>query len=376
MLKKHIIIAIIILLQKSVSAQIDNSYISDDEKLNPNHTNKWGIGINSFSYFRNTEYFNKLETGLTFFGNQLTPTLWLQHSDNIKLRAGIFLNHNFGTNQILPVMPVLSLILNNKKHQFIFGTINGATAHKMLEPIFNIEYAILQRIEQGAQYKFISDYTFFDTWINWQNYLPYKGNSHERFNAGINYKQLLITKEYHKLFVHSQLLLQHKGGQLSADTTPQYGAAQGAFGLELELDKLFYGNNINLAQYIITSNNLQNTNNNGYALMSNLSVNSKHKKYNPIKLVLTYFYGNNFNATNGTSIYQNIPKDGILPIYKNRQLLFLRFLFDKNIIKTTATGKCNISARFEPFYDVNSGKFEHSSSLYIYFNLNDVFYKN
>ncbi|MFN4084106.1 MAG: hypothetical protein ACK4K9_10785 [Bacteroidia bacterium] len=365
---KKLSICIALFFCLNLKAQVDNSYINDDEKIDENDNVTWGFSLNSFNYLRNTEYFNLIESGRTLFGTQISPAFWVQPQQNLnlKLRAGVFLNQNFGSNLITPVIPIFSIMYQKNNSRFIFGTLNGATSHQILEPIFNINNAIEQRIEQGAQYTYKNKNTFTDAWINWQKFMPYKGNEHERFTAGLNFKKNLLLKNNGlNIDVVNQLILVHKGGQLSSDSTPQFSALHSAHGFDIfNKNKAF-----TLSQYILFSNNNLGNQNFGTAYMGNLVL-KPINKLNNLSFIFTYFLGTNFNAINGTYIYQGYSKDSDSLIYSNRRLLFLRVFYDKNIFPNELNNSLNLSARFEPFADFNSRKIEFSFSLYVLYRLN------
>lgn len=340
-------------------AQINNSYISDNEWVDSLQAGKWGLSINSFNYLRNTEYFNAIESGQTLFGTQLTPALWVQTNKFTKIKAGVFLNHYFGTNQVSPIRPVFSLTYQKQSHQFVFGTLNGATAHQMVEPIFNINNAILQRIEEGAQYRFNNHWINAEAWINWQQFMPYRGNIHERFTTGLNLKPEKKFNNQRHIALPIQFLLAHKGGQLSTDSTPQYSAISSALGLEI--GKIFNGNtSFTFTQFYLLSKRDAAANSTGNALFSHAELKRKN-----VSLMLSYFNGNHFNAFNGTAIYQSYSNDNGALVATNRQLLFVRLFYQQEIDK-----QLSISARLEPFYDFNFKQVEYAYSLYLFYRLN------
>jgi hypothetical protein len=352
------------LLGYDLFAQIDNTFISDNDHADSTQAGKWGFSISNFNYLRNTEYFNAIETGQTLFGSQLSPVLWVQTNKNNKIKAGVFLNHFFGTETVYPIRPIFSLMHQRQNHQFIFGTLNGATSHQMAEPIFNINNAINQRIEEGAQYRFNSSWLFAESWINWQQFMPYRGKNHERFTVGLNIKPKKNFKNGLTVAIPVQAMLAHKGGQLSADSTPQYSAISGAFGAQVS--RIFNGKTqFTFTQLVLFTKRDVGANAFGDALFSHAEFKRKN-----LSFMLSYFNGNNFNALNGTAIYQSFSNDNGLQVVLNRQLFFFRLFYEKEI-----DNNLMLSARAEPFYDFNFKQVEYAYSLYLFYRLNTAFGK-
>lgn len=353
-LKVIVCILVLVFATSHTFPQINNTVISDREMPDSTNDGHWGISVHNFNYLRNTEYFNEIESGQTLFGTQMTPYFWLQANSSTKIRGGFFANHTFGSGKIDKIVPVISLMHTSKYGTFVFGTLNGATSHKIIEPLFNINNAIENRIEQGAQFFTETDNLFLDTWINWQNNLSWNGDDHERFTAGMNVSPAVNLDNGFRLGFPFQFLLYHKGGQLSTDTTRQYSAMNGAAGLSL--DWVFSrGRNIHWDYYYLLSKNDARSDKTGTAQYSNLSFHS-----NDFTLMFSWFRGLDFYAKNGTYIYQSQSRNYPDLFLRNRELLFLRLMYNRHL-----NDQLRLSARFEPFYDFYSGKVEFSYSLYL-----------
>jgi hypothetical protein len=350
------ITCILVLVFASIHAftQINNSAISDREMVDSLNDGHWGFSIQNFNYLRNTEYFNEIESGQTLFGTQLSSFLWLQANPSTKIRGGVFLNHSFGSGRVDHIVPVISLMHASKYGTFVFGTLNGAASHNMIEPLFNINNTIERKIEQGAQFFTDNDHLFLDAWINWQNNMQWKGDEHERFTAGFNISPAVHLNNYFRLGFPVQFLLYHKGGQQSTDTTRQYSAMNGAVGLsadwELSPKSSFYWD-----YYFLLSNNNTKSDKSGMAQYSNLSF-----SINDFTLMFSWFRGIDFYAQNGTYIYQSQSRNDPDLFLRNRELLFLRVMYNRSL-----NDQLRLSARFEPFYDFYTGDIEFSYSLYL-----------
>jgi|GEM_PF-1079554 len=351
---KYLLSLLLVLSGLTLAAQHNNGVLSDTTNFNYLSKNSVGIHINYFGYMRNTEYFNPIEAGRTLLGNQIVPSLIFKASDNVILRSGIFINHYFGSTKISGIMPLVSLIYPLKNSYFMFGTINGATAHCMVEPLMNISSAIEKRLEYGGQYQYSTSKLFADIWLNWQNYMPYKGEKHEEIVAGLNINKGFYLFEKLKVNLPVQMIINHEGGQLSKDKSPQFTVFSGAAGIS---GSFIFNTDFNtsLNYYYCFSSNETNDVKNGYAHYSNLTLNFKD-----LSFIISYFNGQDFNAMSGTYIYQSVSHDKKNFYLENRELLFARLLFNKRI-----SDNLQISLRFEPYYDFSQEVFEHCYSLYL-----------
>jgi hypothetical protein len=316
---------------------------------------------------RNTEYFNDIELGRTLFGYQFNPSVYIQPNANVKLQAGIFLRSDFGGDPVYTqILPTFSLKLQKNKTSFLFGTLEGALAHRMIEPLFDINSAIERRIENGFQIRHVSDETFFDLWINWEKFIergsPYK----EQFTAGMNFTPTLVNNNNgFTVSVPIQFMAFHRGGQITTDTSNMLMVFNGTVGLvaKQELQNSF----VNLLEGSIYSVGFQENTNSGYlpyrnglGTYANAFINTKW-----LGLMLSYWDAKDFIAPRGTTIYQSVSIDKAGFYQENRQLLFLRFLYQKEVYKDLF-----LVARAEPFYDFGSGITDYSYSLYLTYRHN------
>jgi hypothetical protein len=369
----------------STFAQLNNTALSDEININPNDSGKIGLSVSSFNYLRNTEYFNNMEFGRTLFGTQLNPRLTYQPNGQTTLQAGVFLQQDFGAIPSLTrVLPTFSVKLKSKnyKRTFIFGTLEGALAHQLIEPLFDINAAILRRIENGAQFKINTKNIWLDTWINWERFIergsPYK----EQFTAGINTHAVLYQTKtndtkalnangievaqqqtHHLLKPIFQFTAHHRGGQIDKDTSNMVMQFNGAAGLSYQLITpnqlsikaeaygVFYKENTNSGFYPYRKGN---------GLFAHVSMTKKAFTFAP-----SFWRGKGFIADRGTSIYQSVSVDKPGYTEKMRNLLFLRMFYTQKLAPDLL-----LNVRFEPFLDMRSKAMDYSYSVYLSYRLN------
>ena len=373
------------LLHATLFAQINNSALSDEIYINPNDSGKFGLTVTNFNYLRNTEYFNNIEFGRTLFGSQLHPRLSYQPNRQTTLQAGVFLQQDFGAvPNLTHVIPTFSVKLKSKNNQrtFIFGTLEGALAHQLIEPLFDINSAILRRIENGAQFKLNTKNVWLETWINWERFID-RGSQHkEQFTAGINTHLVLYqtktnetktlnpngievapTKTHHLLKPILQFTAHHRGGQIDKDTSNMVMQFNGTAGLSYQFSTT---NNYSFKTEAYAVLYQENTNSgfytyrNGNGFLAHVIVAKNGLSINP-----TYWLGNGFIADRGTTLYQSVSLDKPGYTEKMRELFFVRFIYGK-----TVAPDLYLNVRFEPYYDVRNSLMEFSYSVYLSYRLN------
>ena len=373
------------LLHATLFAQINNSALSDEIYINPNDSGKFGLTVTNFNYLRNTEYFNNIEFGRTLFGSQLHPRLSYQPNRQTTLQAGVFLQQDFGAvPNLTHVIPTFSVKLKSKNNQrtFIFGTLEGALAHQLIEPLFDINSAILRRVENGAQFKLKTKTIWLDTWINWERFIDRGSPNKEQFTAGINTHLVLYqtktnetktlnpngievapTKTHHLLKPILQFTAHHRGGQIDKDTSNMVMQFNGTAGLSYQFSTT---NNYSFKTEAYAVLYQENTNSgfypyrNGNGFLAHVIVAKNGLSINP-----TYWLGNGFIADRGTTLYQSVSLDKPRYTEKMRELFFVRFIYGK-----TVAPDLYLNVRFEPYYDVRNSLMEFSYSVYLSYRLN------
>ena len=87
------------------------------------------LSLNSFTFFKDNEYFNDIVQGYTLFGTQLNPQLVYYPTKDLRLEAGVFLWKDFGNPQLKQVRPTYRVTWTKGNQQFIFGNIQPHLNH-------------------------------------------------------------------------------------------------------------------------------------------------------------------------------------------------------------------------------------------------------
>lgn len=350
-------------------AQLNNTLLSDKVSMEVNDTSNFGIALQANPYMRNTEYFNRIELGRTLFGYQLQPSLYLQPHAHIRLQAGTYIRKDYGSNTTFSrVLPTFTVKLQSGHHAFLFGTLEGALAHGLIEPLWDINSNIERRMENGFQYRMESPKTFADVWINWERFIergsPYK----EQFTTGFHFAPQLVGNKKTTLTIPLQFTAFHRGGQIDTDSGNVIMYFNGAAGLVVKsswTSPVF--KSLTASAYGVF--NRENTQSgyfqyrNGRGLYANVALQTRWMDF-----MLSYWNGNNFIAPRGTAIYQSVSADQAGYTEAWRQLLFFRILYEKQLYS-----HLNIVIRYEPFMDLGNKQLDYAFSVYLLYRENFSF---
>jgi hypothetical protein len=329
------------------------------------------FGLNTLNYLRNTEYFGPIEAGKTTFGYSLNPKLTYFPNSFVRIDFGGFFRKDFGNEKFKIVSPTFSVKISKNGYSATFGNYEAAMSHRLIEPLFNVEYAITRPLENGFQFKIDKKRLFSDTWVDWQKMIYNGSPFKEEIMAGTsNMFHVLGVDKSFKTSISYQAVLRHVGGQIDAlRSIPlhtdvnmaggirfAYHFNEGSFLKELRSDNYFVAYSENTSKPTKPYKN-------GSGIYFNLLLKAKS-----ISVMASYWKASHYLATDGTSIYQSANTVDIgqsLARVPQRELLFLRFLYEKNLAKDL-----NLDVRFEPFYDFNREIVDFSYSVYLRYNFN------
>lgn len=362
---------LLFLLPFKLWSQLPNEALYREYTLSAPDSNRIKFEFHNTNYFRNTEYFNQIEEGRTLFGNHLHPQMSFQQGANLKILGGLWLRQDFGGQQpFTQVLPTFTLKLqkelNSGTFSALFGSLEGGMSHQLLEPLYDINRAIINPIEYGIQAKFNNKSHWFDGWLNWEKFIEPGDPFKEKLSGGVHYR--FSKGNTTKFIAYNQTLIYHEAGQIDTDTiTPFQILINEAVGLRLE-----HGHKDNWLYYTELSGLLFNDATfsglfpykNGYGVLAQVGAAFKGNYF-----ALNYWSGSNYVAPRGTHIYQSISTVDSANYQSNRQLIFLRLVNNFPVFNTSVQA----SFRFEPFIDLNSKRIDYSGSVYLIFAIDKLF---
>ncbi|RSK45964.1 hypothetical protein [Hymenobacter perfusus] len=347
-------------------AQLDNRAFFNRLPLGPGYERQVRLEVHGLLFNKDNEYFNKIDPGLTYFGAQLAPRLVYFPAANLRLEAGIFLQKDYGTQRLRQVRPLFTLKYAQGSHRLLFGNIEGNLQHGYIEPMYDFERVLYDRLEEGVQYQYLTSNTFLDAWVNWRRQQYRFSNYQEEVAGGLSVERRLLGDSTGWLLkLPFQFTATHTGGQLDTIDKPLQTLFNGATGLRVR--KALSSRFVQAAHfdgYVTYFHDYSFTYalpyKRGTGLYLNAGLDTRLSN-----LQLAYWQGSGYISPIGGRLYQSVSVSMADPGYteKQRQLLILRAIKDYRL-----PGNLILTTRFEPLYDLNNGLFDFSFALYLNFN--------
>ena len=346
----------------SALAQLPNKAFEFRRPIVPADSQRVKLGLVLLGYNKNNEYFHKIADGYTLFGIQAIPYLSYQASDKIRLDAGMFARKDFGNNGFVEVKPLLTIRYEQGPVNVLFGTLEGSLNHRLIEPMYDFERVMTDRLEEGLQFLFERPQTFLDVWINWEKMIYAGSPEQEEVSGGISYNRRLLEKNGWRLELPLQFVAYHKGGQIDINPNPLVTHVNAAGGFELvrEWEKGLV-RSLSFQPYGVWfrdfSHQIVIPYEQGGGWYLNLSAATKH-----FTAMLSYWEGKDFVGIKSGALYQSVSTTFKYPDYTQdvRRLLILRFM-----LQVPITPELEVSTRFEPYYDFGHSAFEFSHGMYL-----------
>ena len=368
-LSRWILVACFFSFYAHASAQWDNQLLEDQTlRAAAENGSRLQLSVLNLNFCKNNEYFNNIAAGYTLFGSQLQPTLIYKPSPRLTLQGGIFLSKDFGNKKFSAVSPVWTVQYEAGASRLIFGNLKGSVNHRLIEPLYNFENLLNNRMESGFQYLLHTRFVDLDTWVNWLNMIYFQSPVQEQIQGGLSMNLKLVQKQRFTLQIPIQATIKHKGGQIDTTNIPLTTVVNGAVGAVLtwSFGHSSFFNKIALEGYQVffrdNSPQKQLAFSTGNGVLLNFGCYTRY-----IDVVTSYWKGKQFIAPFGAPIYQSISQYPDKSSYTEprRELLFIRIGHNFKI-----NDHFSIVARLEPIYDLQNSILDYSYGLYFNFQQN------
>ena len=359
---KSLLIFLVFGLILNANAQLRNQVFDQNDTLIKGDTQTLKLNLEFFNYYRNTEYFDLIEKGQTFFGSMLQAHLSYQPYQDVIIKGGIQTRQDYGSPGFVSVQPVFSVSIFKNKWRYNLGMLQGTTNYGFIEPMYNIDRAITNRVENGMQGIYKSKTFYFNNFLVWNEPTYRTSTNQEKFTVGILSEKQLINNKNIYFSIPFQGTLAHRGGQLNGNPTPIYSRVNTAIGGKLTF-KSANGFTVKTENYWLHcedfSPNITQPFKNGNASWHTLSF--LHKGF---EVMFNYWAGREYQSPVGTQIYNNYNYYNVYEHRQYRHMIMSRFMYTQAIKKGMF-----LDFRLEPFYDKEYGRFQYSYSLYLKINL-------
>lgn len=353
-------------------AQLNNNALLRPIEVKPENANEVRFGVYLLGFNKNNEYFNDIADGYTLFGYHFIPRLTYNYGSLLRLEAGAFIWKDFGSSGFQDIQPVFTAKIQKENWALLFGTLEGNLNHGYIEPLYDFERVINNRLESGMQFLYNTDRVDLDAWIDWNKMIYSFDPDREIINGGAStafelYKAggRLGAGDTTLLTLPFQFTAQHKGGQIDTSTLPLVTVVNLALGIEAERELPFHiVSRVYTKNYLVGfkdySNVYQLPYKEGYGIYLNVGIDTKYQD-----VMLSYWYGDSYVTEVGGKLYQSASTRPAAPDYlqQKRRLLILRLMKDVKLMESV-----NLALRLEPVLDLDIPKLEFSNSFYLTFN--------
>jgi len=348
----------------SLFGQLNNDLMKQSYVIQPQDSNTLWVGLRVLGFNKNNEYFNDIAGGYTLFGYQINPYVAYRAGKHVRLDLGIYLQQDFGNDEYTTILPTFSIKYNDGSHHIIFGTLEHSYNHDLIEPLYDFEKGLIDRLEYGLQAIFDKEYWNLDTWLSWEKMIYPGDPNQEELTFGISSNFFLKKKERSQLKIPLQLLVYHKGGQIDINPNSLQTIVNVALGISQEKQLSGRVNSWSMQHYFVGSRDFSNESAIAFESGNALYLNAGFTLRSGFEFQGAYWYGNGYVPTQGGKLYSSESRfvKTLGQTEQNRELFILRCFYNKKI----ANG-LEVSTRFEPYYDIVNGVFEFSHGMYLTF---------
>jgi hypothetical protein len=358
-----------------VNAQFISKAQLFERPLEQKDSSSLSITYQNLFYLRDFEYYNKIQTGWTSFGTWHDTRLTLQPNKWVRFQAGLLLQKEFGDMALNRAIPFFSFQYQKKDTRLLFGILEGHQNHRLIEPLMQYDQTYLHPHEEGIQLKIDKKKYWLDVWLDWERRQLINDTNPEQLTGGIS-STLNLNKPNAANQVKwvNQVIISHRGGQLSSQALPVSTTTNFAQGLWTEWNQTdptnwlrqFRTDAYYVGYSLQGSNNLQIFDK-GHAFLWNAAIQTKWNVF----LVASYWNGHHFISSKGGQLYQSITSPVIRFAYSepNRELFFINLGYEKELFPGFL-----MHARLTPYRDFNNSLNEVSA--YVMFSYRGNFKLN
>jgi hypothetical protein len=361
--KLGLFVCTLCLCSTAAYTQIDYPIFKDSATLHPADTGKLSLEVDNLNYLRNYEYSGDIPLSYTLLGYQLIPQLKYQLNRQFVLKAGVFLRREFGRSGYTDIAPVLTAKYQKKSLSLLLGTLEGSLNHRFIEPVYDVERLISDRLEQGAQMTINKERFWLDWYIDWEKAIERNSPYREEFTTGLTSRIGLFKNDRVSVELPLQAMVAHKGGQIDTSGLPVESLLNTAVGISLTFPlRSSFLNALKTEHYFAWYKDISGQKrqlfNEGKGWYSSLVLKSKWN----MDLDARYWRGDSFYGPRGGALYSSVSEK--IPGYgeQDRELVFLSFIYDKQLFPHVF-----VDLRLEPYYDLRNNFLEYSYSIFLRF---------
>ncbi len=327
-------------------------------------TERFGAEFNT--YLRNHEYSESHNPGYSLLGEQIKLGFENNLSGQDKLSLGVISNFPFGGNfSNIKTWPVIRYNRIGRNYIFNVGSIQSHVNHNLIEPLYNYEAALTRPVEYGLQYFFDNGKFRWESWLDWRQFSRTEISQQEIISYGNSGSLKWFETINSGVIISSpiSILVLHKGGENLKIGKPIVNQLNGNLGLRILIDQKLQIEAHALQSYDASPKLVQ-------AFKDGLGIFSAIQWYEKNHtLSLSHYYSQDYFAPLGSVLYSNYNPELPYNISRTRNLIHLRYLYGKALVK----GKAYLETRLEPIYHISNNKWAWSASFFLKVKLGNGF---
>jgi len=358
-MKKAILLTLACLISlQEIKAQIANTAFMPVNSKKSTNTLQGEFDVTT--YFKNNEYFTKINPGQTYLGWQLFPKIKYSPSKKINIKGGFLFQKTFGLDTTF-IRPYFALETKIKNWKVTFGSIDNTLKHRLIEPLMDYESYYNERLEEGFEIEYNDSNKSLDLWVDWEEAITRNSENQERFFVGLKATKKVINKKKFELDLPITTTFYHKGGSINNTDSKVSTRIGSALGLKIRLKgekNTWILDNYGLYSYDL-SPSISHTFQDGYGLYLNAGLKRKHLTY-----LASYWYGEEFFTPKSGPLFNSTSIEGQRIAERIRELIMLRVIYTQHL-----TQDLQVDLRVEPYYDLQNSDFEYAIGIAFRYNL-------
>ena len=324
------------------------------------------LRIESSSFIKNNEYFNKLSKGFTGLGFFLKPSFEYYFAKNTKATAGVYLLKYSGVDQFTQVIPLFSIQHKLTKNlELILGSLYGALNHQLEEPLYRFDRYYQDNIEYGMQFLYHTSKIESDLWLNWEKFIFTNSPYQEELVFGNTSNFIAYQSQKLRVELPIQFLISHKGGQIDSSPNPVASIANGMSGIKINY-QINAERNLSIETLFFLYNgwNLPESGVNSQPYKDGTAAYFKvHYNNNNFHSILGYWSSNKFISPRGESLFLSVSDWDENFAQEKRKLITAKIEWGHPITKFI-----KVIFKADAYYDIINQDFSHALGLYFVIN--------
>ena len=351
-------------MPQKVSAQNDYSFFRYTEPYLPDTTGNIYFALDNTNFFKNNEYKGTIATGATILGAWFRPKAVYYPTSQLRLELGIHILKYTGRTDYENISPWFTVRYHpTPAITLIMGNLDQDENHLLPEPVYDPQRFYTDKPQGGIQVKYETEKLYSDMWINWRQMILPGDPFQEKFSFGVMNKWTPMEKATNRLSFPLSFFGTHAGGQINSEPSRvrTYISVSPGVMFNHKTGGQFLtdiGTNNNLFITTGPKNDTISPFSKGYAVLLTGYANTKLGD-----VTAAYWRAHDFYAPFGGILYQNVSSRHPGVSVSERELINLKYHFDKSI-----TSQTHLGFMFDLYWDTIEKKSMNAAGLYLVVN--------